>query len=63
VKGLTNAEAAASGDIIIWNPAVKKDFQFLLSDSQARYVDESAEEEEEEAVMGSLGFNAKEPVD
>jgi len=49
----------------MWNPAVKKDFQFLLSDSQASEVDESAEEEEEEeeeAVMGSLGFNAKNPV-
>jgi NAD(P)-dependent dehydrogenase (short-subunit alcohol dehydrogenase family) len=63
VKGLTNAEAAASGDIIIWNPAVKRNFQFLLSDSQSRWVDESAEEEKEEAAMGSLGFNAKEPVD
>jgi len=36
VKGLTNAEAAASGDIIIWCPSVKIFYQFLLSDSQAR---------------------------
>ncbi len=29
VKGLTNAEAAASGDIIFWNPAVKKISNFF----------------------------------
>ncbi len=29
VKGLTNAEAAASGDIIIWSPAVKLNSNFF----------------------------------